>query len=129
VRTIGWSAAALLAVALGGCADEAMTPSALASKQDIAAKGLKFFDEIDEAKLAQDAGIAARPATLLVFGNPALGTSSSRPTRNPASTGRCACWSTRMQAAKSEPNTPISTTSSKATASKTAARSSKRRPR
>ncbi|MES1150685.1 MAG: DUF302 domain-containing protein, partial [Dongia sp.] len=43
-------------------------------KQDIAAKGLKFFDEIDEAKLARDAGIAARPATLLVIGNPALGT-------------------------------------------------------
>jgi uncharacterized protein (DUF302 family) len=94
LRMIGWIAAALLASALGGCANDGMAPSALASgngivagksaygmdetvarlKQDIAAKGLKFFDEIDEAKLAQDAGIAARPATLLVFGNPALGT-------------------------------------------------------
>ena len=43
-------------------------------KQDIAAKGLMFFDQIDEAKLAKDAGIDARPSTLLVFGNPALGT-------------------------------------------------------
>jgi len=95
-RMIGWSAAALLAVALGGCADgsNSMQPTALAAgngivagksaygmddtvarlKQDIASKGLKFFDEIDEAKLAKDAGIDARPSTLLVFGNPALGT-------------------------------------------------------
>ena len=96
LRTIGWGAAALLAAALGGCADNAnsMQPAALAAgngivagksaygvdetvtrlKADIASKGLKFFDEIDEAKLAKDAGIAARPSTLLVFGNPALGT-------------------------------------------------------
>src|SRR5262249_9012523 len=52
--------------------DMAETVSRL--KQDIAAKGLKFFDEIDEAKLARDAGIDARASTLLVFGNPALGT-------------------------------------------------------
>ncbi|GAB2177870.1 DUF302 domain-containing protein [Dongia sp. agr-C8] len=43
-------------------------------KQDIAGKGLMFFSEIDQAKLAQEAGIEARPSTLLVFGNPALGT-------------------------------------------------------
>ncbi len=43
-------------------------------KQDIAGKGLMFFSEIDQAKLAKDAGIEARPSTLLVFGNPALGT-------------------------------------------------------
>lgn len=43
-------------------------------KQDIAAKGLMFFQEIDEQKLAADAGIATQPSTLLVFGNPALGT-------------------------------------------------------
>ena len=92
---IGLCAAALLAAGLGGCAENAdMHPAALAAgngivagksaygmdetvarlKQDIAAKGLKFFDEIDEAKLAKDAGIATRPSTLLVFGNPALGT-------------------------------------------------------
>ena len=43
-------------------------------KADIAAKGIKFFDEIDQAKLAGDAGIKLRPSTLLVFGNPPLGT-------------------------------------------------------
>jgi uncharacterized protein (DUF302 family) len=43
-------------------------------KVDIAAKGIKFFMEIDQSKLAADAGIALRPSTLLVFGNPPLGT-------------------------------------------------------
>src|SRR5438046_1732334 len=43
-------------------------------KQDVAQKGIKFFDEIDQAKLAADAGIKLRPSTLLVFGNPPLGT-------------------------------------------------------
>ena len=43
-------------------------------KADIASKGIKFFDEIDQATLAGDAGIKLRPSTLLVFGNPPLGT-------------------------------------------------------
>lgn len=43
-------------------------------KADIAAKGIKFFDEIDQQKLAGDAGIKLNPSTLLVFGNPPLGT-------------------------------------------------------
>jgi uncharacterized protein (DUF302 family) len=43
-------------------------------KQDIAGKGIRFFDEIDQSKLAADAGIQIRPSTLLVFGNPPLGT-------------------------------------------------------
>jgi uncharacterized protein (DUF302 family) len=43
-------------------------------KKDIAAKGIKFFDEIDQQKLAADAGIKLNPSTLLVFGNPPLGT-------------------------------------------------------
>jgi uncharacterized protein (DUF302 family) len=42
-------------------------------KQDIAARGIMMFSTIDQAKLAADAGIALRPSTLLVFGNPALG--------------------------------------------------------
>jgi len=42
-------------------------------KRDIAAKGIKFFDEIDQTKLAADAGIALRPSVLLIFGNPPLG--------------------------------------------------------
>ena len=43
-------------------------------KKDIAAKGIKFFDEIDQSKLAADAGIKLRPSVLLIFGNPPLGT-------------------------------------------------------
>jgi uncharacterized protein (DUF302 family) len=43
-------------------------------KKDIAAKGIKFFDEIDQSKLAADAGIKLDPSVLLVFGNPPLGT-------------------------------------------------------
>ena len=43
-------------------------------KADIAGKGIKFFMEIDQAKLAADGGIKLRPSTLLVFGNPPLGT-------------------------------------------------------
>jgi uncharacterized protein (DUF302 family) len=43
-------------------------------KADITSKGIKFFSEIDQSKLAADAGIKLRPSTLLVFGNPPLGT-------------------------------------------------------
>ncbi len=43
-------------------------------KKDVADKGIKFFDEINQSKLAADAGIKLRPSTLLVFGNPPLGT-------------------------------------------------------
>ena len=43
-------------------------------KKDIATPGLKFFSEIDQSKLAADAGIKLNPSTLLVFGNPPLGT-------------------------------------------------------
>ena len=42
-------------------------------KADIAAKGIRFFTEIDQRLLAADAGIALHPSTLLIFGNPALG--------------------------------------------------------
>jgi len=43
-------------------------------KKDIADKGIKFFNEIDQAKLAADAGIKLQPSVLLIFGNPPLGT-------------------------------------------------------
>jgi uncharacterized protein (DUF302 family) len=43
-------------------------------KKDIAAKGIKFFSEIDQSQLAADAGIKLNPSSLLVFGNPPLGT-------------------------------------------------------
>ena len=42
-------------------------------QQDVKAKGIRLFDVIDQAKLAAEAGIALRPSTLLVFGNPPLG--------------------------------------------------------
>jgi len=42
-------------------------------KQDIAAKGILFFSEVDQAKLAATAGVALRASTLLTFGNPPLG--------------------------------------------------------
>jgi uncharacterized protein (DUF302 family) len=43
-------------------------------KKDIAAKGIRFFSEIDQTELAAGAGIKLNPSTLLVFGNPPLGT-------------------------------------------------------
>ncbi len=42
-------------------------------KSNVKAKGIMMFSEIDQARLATDAGIALRPSTLLVFGNPPLG--------------------------------------------------------
>lgn len=43
-------------------------------KEDIAAKGILFFQDIDQGKLAKEAGVALNPSRLLVFGNPPLGT-------------------------------------------------------
>jgi uncharacterized protein (DUF302 family) len=43
-------------------------------KGDVAAKGIMFFGEIDQAALAAKAGVTIRPSTLLLFGNPPLGT-------------------------------------------------------
>lgn len=43
-------------------------------KKDIAAKGIRFFGEVDQSKLAAEAGIKLNPSTLLMFGNPPLGT-------------------------------------------------------
>ena len=51
-----------------------MTETITRLKKDIAAKGIRFFDEIDQSKLAADAGVQLRPSTLLIFGNPPLGT-------------------------------------------------------
>lgn len=51
-----------------------MTEAINRIKADIAAKGIKFFMEVDQSRLAADAGIKLRPSTLLVFGNPPLGT-------------------------------------------------------
>ena len=43
-------------------------------KQDIVQKGIRFFDEVKQSELAAKAGIKLNPSTLLVFGNPPLGT-------------------------------------------------------
>jgi len=43
-------------------------------KNDISDKGIMFFSEVDQAKLAADAGIKLRSSVLLTFGNPPLGT-------------------------------------------------------
>ena len=42
-------------------------------KADIAAKGIRFFDEIDQSQLGAGANIVLRPSKLLIFGNPPLG--------------------------------------------------------
>ena len=42
-------------------------------RKDIAAKGILFFQAVDQSKLAAEAGIALPPSTLLTFGNPPLG--------------------------------------------------------
>jgi uncharacterized protein (DUF302 family) len=43
-------------------------------KKDVAAKGIMFFQQIDQSQLAAEAGVKVLPSTLLVFGNPPLGT-------------------------------------------------------
>lgn len=98
IRIVGFCAAALVAVGLAGCTTQStmdplvahptasaygivtvrsaypFTETITRLKQDVAVKGLMFFQEVDQAKLAADAGITTQPSTLLVFGNPALGT-------------------------------------------------------
>jgi uncharacterized protein (DUF302 family) len=43
-------------------------------KGDVAEKGIRFFIEVDQTKLAADVGVKLHPSTLLIFGNPPLGT-------------------------------------------------------
>jgi uncharacterized protein (DUF302 family) len=43
-------------------------------KKDVAKKGLMFFGVIDQAKLGNAAGNHVLPSRLVMFGNPALGT-------------------------------------------------------
>jgi len=52
----------------------AMDETVARLKQDVAAKGIIFFQEIDQAALAVKAGISLKPSVLLIFGNPPLGT-------------------------------------------------------
>jgi uncharacterized protein (DUF302 family) len=97
IRFSAFCAASLIVIGLAGCAAQpdaatAAHPAANSYgvvavksahsfpetvallKQDVASKGLVFFDEVDQQKLAAAAGITTQPSTLLEFGNPALGT-------------------------------------------------------
>jgi len=42
-------------------------------KSDVAAKGIRFFDQIDQAALGAGANLKIRRSTLVLFGNPPLG--------------------------------------------------------
>ena len=42
-------------------------------KADIAAKGIRFFTEIDQGQLGASANLNIRPSRLILFGNPPLG--------------------------------------------------------
>jgi uncharacterized protein (DUF302 family) len=42
-------------------------------KADIAAKGIRFFDAIDQSALGAGANLSIRRSTLILFGNPPLG--------------------------------------------------------
>lgn len=42
-------------------------------KADIAAKGIRFFADIDQGALGAGANISIRPSRLILFGNPPLG--------------------------------------------------------
>lgn len=104
-RNLGLVAASLLALGLSACmsapvsqghgADElaengivllrsayGLDETVRRIKQDVADKGIMFFQDIDQARLAADAGIDLRPSRLLVFGNPPLGSQfmTSNPT-------------------------------------------------
>lgn len=42
-------------------------------KKDVEQKGIRFFDLIEQSKLAAAAGVDVHPSSLLIFGNPPLG--------------------------------------------------------
>ena len=95
-RVVGICSIALLGFTLTGCASQpsaqqashemsaqngivaaksryAMDETLARLKQDIAAKGLMFFQAVDQSQLANAAGVELRPSILLEFGNPGLG--------------------------------------------------------
>ena len=86
-------------------------------KKDIAAKGITFFDEIDQSTLAAKAGITLRPRPCWCSATRRSARSSSPPIRRPASTGRCACWCSRTRTARCGRCGPTSNGSPSATAS------------
>ena len=90
-------------------------------KKDIADKGIRFFSEIDQSKLAAEAGIKLQPSVLLIFGNPPLGTQFITANANAGLD-----WPVRLlvfeneKRAKSGRPTPTSTGSPGGTESRTA---------
>lgn len=42
-------------------------------KADVQAKGIRFFDQIDQSSLGMEAGLETGRSTLVIFGNPPLG--------------------------------------------------------
>ncbi len=92
-KLLGLAATALLAGGMVPSADAATSPTVQSAAQgvirvrsaysvdetvarlkaDIAAKGIRFFDETDQGQLAAGAGVPLRPSRLLLFGNPPLG--------------------------------------------------------
>jgi hypothetical protein len=93
-------------------------------KKDIAGKGIKFFDEIDQSKLAAAAGIDDRRYCWSSETRP-LARNSSPQTPMPGSIGQCGFSFTRTRRAKYGPSTLILTGSRGGTGSKTARTSSR----
>jgi hypothetical protein len=143
IATFRWSALAALflisapsAVIAGGDNGVVRLKSAYAVdetvarlKQDVAAKGIKFFDEIDQSKLAAEAGIKLRPSTLLIFGNPPLGTQFITANPEAGLDWRFACSYSRTRRAPCGRHIPISPGSPAVTESRTGRRNSRWPPR
>jgi len=53
--------------------DYAFDETIVRLKADIATKGIRFFDEIDQTRLGESAKLPLNRSTLLLFGNPPLG--------------------------------------------------------
>ena len=54
--------------------DYSVAQTVVRIKKDVAKKGIMFFGVIDQAKLGNAAGNHVLPSRLVMFGNPALGT-------------------------------------------------------
>ena len=83
LKTLIASGAILMAIVLPAVAsdgvvtvksDYSVAETVARIKKDVLKKGIKFFGVIDQAKLGKDAGNDVRPSRLVMFGNPALGT-------------------------------------------------------
>src|SRR5215469_9409488 len=67
------AAAAMCCLSTIASADAMMAPQIQPDIPPAPDKGIIFFSEIDQQKLAADAGFQVRPSILIVFGNPPLG--------------------------------------------------------